>query len=254
MAQAMISGIIRSDIVENRQICGYDVSESVLEKVKREYRITTALSNIEIAKQCDVIVLAVKPQFYQAVIQEIADELTDDALIISIAPGKTLQVLQEYFQREIHIIRAMPNTPALIGEGMTAICASKRVSKEEIAKARRILETLGRVEEVDESIMDAVVAVSGSSPAYVYMMLEAMADAAVYKGMPRQMAYTFAAQAIMGSAKMFLDLQKHPGEWKDMVTSPSGTTIEAVRVLEREGFRSALIEAMIACAEKSSRM
>lgn len=254
MAQAMISGIIRSDIVENRQIYGYDVSESMLEKVKREYRITTALSNIEIAKQCDVIVLAVKPQFYQAVIQEIADELTDDALIISIAPGKTLQVLQEYFQREIHIIRAMPNTPALIGEGMTAICASKRVSKEEIAKARRILETLGRVEEVDESIMDAVVAVSGSSPAYVYMMLEAMADAAVYKGMPRQMAYTFAAQAIMGSAKMFLDLQKHPGEWKDMVTSPSGTTIEAVRVLEREGFRSALIEAMIACAEKSSRM
>lgn len=254
MAQAMISGIIRSDIVENRQIYGYDVSESVLEKVKREYRITTALSNIEIAKQCDVIVLAVKPQFYQAVIREIADELTDDALIISIAPGKTLQVLQEYFQREIHIIRAMPNTPALIGEGMTAICASKRVSKEEIAKARRILETLGRVEEVDESIMDAVVAVSGSSPAYVYMMLEAMADAAVYKGMPRQMAYTFAAQAIMGSAKMFLDLQKHPGEWKDMVTSPSGTTIEAVRILEREGFRSALIEAMIACAEKSSRM
>jgi pyrroline-5-carboxylate reductase len=145
----------------------------------------------------------------------------------------------------------MPNTPALVGEGITGVCKNPYVTEEQMASVGRILSSCGLVEEVAEHQMEAVVAVSGSSPAYVFLFIEAMADAAVAEGMPRAQAYRFASQAILGSAKMVLETGKHPGELKDMVCSPAGTTIEAVRVLEEKGFRSAVIEAMHACAEKA---
>lgn len=148
----------------------------------------------------------------------------------------------------------MPNTPAMVGAGMTAACANALVTKEELEKVLTILRSFGEVEVVSEHLIDAVVSASGSSPAYVFMMIEAMADAAVADGMPRPQAYKFAAQAVMGSAKMVLETGKHPGELKDMVCSPAGTTIEAVQVLEERGFRSAIIEAMRVCAEKSRNM
>lgn len=148
----------------------------------------------------------------------------------------------------------MPNTPAMVGAGMTAACANALVTKEELEKVLTILRSFGEVEVVSEHLIDAVVSASGSSPAYVFMMIEAMADAAVADGMPRPQAYKFAAQAVMGSAKMILETGKHPGELKDMVCSPAGTTIEAVQVLEERGFRSAIIEAMRVCAEKSRNM
>ena len=148
----------------------------------------------------------------------------------------------------------MPNTPAMVGEGMTAACASESVTSEELDHVKEILSAFGKVEVVTENLMDVVVSVSGSSPAYVFMLIEAMADAAVADGMPRAQAYQFAAQAVYGSAKMVLETGKHPGELKDMVCSPGGTTIEAVRVLEKEGLRSAVIEAMKACTEKSRNM
>ena len=152
------------------------------------------------------------------------------------------------------IVRTMPNTPALVGEGMTAACVNPYVTEEEKDYAQKILESFGKVEIVPEHLIDAVVAVSGSSPAYVFMFIEAMADAAVAEGMPRAQAYQFAAQAVYGSAKMVMETGKHPGELKDMVCSPAGTTIEAVRVLEERGFRSAVIEAMKACADVSRNM
>ena len=148
----------------------------------------------------------------------------------------------------------MPNTPAMVGAGITAACANALVTKEELEKVLTILRSFGEVEVVSEHLIDAVVSASGSSPAYVFMMIEAMADAAVADGMPRPQAYKFAAQAVMGSAKMILETGKHPGELKDMVCSPAGTTIEAVQVLEERGFRSAIIEAMRVCAEKSRNM
>lgn len=152
------------------------------------------------------------------------------------------------------ITRTMPNTPAMVGEGMTAACPNEHMTEEEIAYVKTILESFSRVEIVPEKLMDAVTAVSGSSPAYVYMMIEAMADAAVSGGMPRPQAYKFAAQAVLGSAKMVLETGKHPGELKDMVCSPAGTTIEAVRTLEELGFRSSIIEAMKVCEEVSKSM
>ena len=152
------------------------------------------------------------------------------------------------------IVRTMPNTPALVGEGMTAACVNEYVTEEEKAYALKILGSFGKAEVVAEGLIDAVVAVSGSAPAYVFMFIEAMADAAVAEGMPRPQAYQFAAQAVYGSAKMVLETGKHPGELKDMVCSPAGTTIEAVAVLEERGLRSSVIEAMRVCAEVSRTM
>lgn len=159
--------------------------------------------------------------------------------------------MEEQFGKPVRIVRTMPNTPALVGEGMTAACPNQYVTEKDKAYALKLLGAFGKVEVVPEHMIDAVVAVSGSSPAYVFMLIEAMADGAVAEGMPRAQAYEFAAQAVYGSAKMVLETKKHPGELKDMVCSPAGTTIEAVRVLEQSGFRSAVIEAEKACAEVS---
>lgn len=173
---------------------------------------------------------------------------------MTLAPGKTLDWLETQFGKKVKIVRTMPNTPALVGEGMTAACPNQYVTEEERDYVLKILGAFGKVEIVPERLIDAVVAVSGSSPAYVFILIEAMADAAVAEGMPRAQAYEFAAQAVYGSAKMVLETGKHPGELKDMVCSPAGTTIEAVRILEKEGFRSSVIEAMKACAEVSRNL
>lgn len=178
----------------------------------------------------------------------------EDQIIITLAPGKTLAWLEKMFKKPTKIVRTMPNTPAMVSEGMTAACPNEYVTDEELAYVCEILKSFGDVEVVPEKLIDAVVAVSGSSPAYVYMMIEAMADAAVAEGMPRHQAYKFAAQAVLGSAKMVLETGKHPGELKDMVCSPGGTTIEAVKVLEETGFRGALMQAMEICAEKSRNL
>lgn len=145
----------------------------------------------------------------------------------------------------------MPNTPALVLEGCTAVCPNKNVTKEEQQLVMKILNSFGKASIVSENLMDVVVGISGSSPAYVFMFIEALADAAVEEGMPRAQAYEFAAQAVFGSAKMMLELKKHPGELKDMVCSPAGTTIQAVKVLEEKGFRASIMDATVACIEKS---
>ena len=211
-------------------------------------------SNKEVVEKAEVIILSVKPQFYESVINEIKDDIKKDQIVITIAPGKTLAWLSEKFGKDIKLVRTMPNTPAMVGEGMTAACPNEHMTEEEIAYVRTLLESFSRVEIVPERLMDVVVSVSGSSPAYVFVMIEAMADAAVSGGMPRAQAYQFAAQAVLGSAKMVLDTGKHPGELKDMVCSPAGTTIEAVRTLEERGFRSAIIEAMKVCEEISKSL
>lgn len=251
MASAIMSGVISRGVVPAEEIIGADMFAPGRERVKKQYGIHVTADNIEVVEKADVIILSVKPQFYGDVISGIKDAIRPDQIVITIAPGKTLAWLAEQFGKDVKIIRCMPNTPAMVGEGMTAACPNEHISEEELAYARTLLESFGRVQVVSEHLMDTVTAVSGSSPAYVFMMVEAMADAAVLGGMPRPQAYRFAAQAVLGSAKMVLETGKHPGELKDMVCSPAGTTIEAVRVLEEKGFRSALIEAITACEEKS---
>ena len=253
MAGAIIGGIIKNGVLKPEEIIGSDILEAGREKVHSLYGICVTDDNREAAK-AEIVILSVKPQYYEQTIAQIRDEITDEQVIVTLAPGKTLEWLQGQFGKDVKIVRTMPNTPAMVGAGMTAACANALVTKEELEKVLTILRSFGEVEVVSEHLIDAVVSASGSSPAYVFMMIEAMADAAVADGMPRPQAYKFAAQAVMGSAKMALETGKHPGELKDMVCSPAGTTIEAVRVLEERGFRSAIIEAMRVCAEKSRNM
>jgi pyrroline-5-carboxylate reductase len=251
MAGAIMGGIIAKGICKPEEIIGADLFEPGRKKVQETYGIQVTADNKEVAGQVDVLFLSVKPQFYADVITEIRDIVTEEQLIITIAPGKTLAWLGEQFGKPLKIVRTMPNTPAMVGEGMTAACPNEQVGAEDLDLAKKILGAFSRVEIVRENLMDTVTAVSGSSPAYVFMFIEAMADAAVHEGMPRAQAYTFAAQAVYGSAKMVLETGKHPGELKDMVCSPAGTTIGAVRVLEDKGFRSAVFEAVKKCADIS---
>lgn len=254
MASAIMGGIIKNQIIPANEIIGADVMEAGRERVKAQFGIHVTADNHEVVKNSDVVILSVKPQFYAEVIAEIKDDIREDQIIITIAPGKTLAWLKEQFGKNVKIVRTMPNTPALVGEGMTGACPNEFMTEEEITYVRTLLSSFGRVEIIPERLMDVVVSVSGSSPAYVFMFIEAMADAAVSGGMPRAQAYQFAAQAVLGSAKMVLETGKHPGELKDMVCSPAGTTIEAVRVLEEKGFRSSVIEAMKTCEEISKSL
>lgn len=254
MAGAMLGGILKRNLMEKDEIIASTARAESLKRVQETYGICTTPDNREVAEKAEILILAVKPQYYEQVIGEVRDCVTDAQVIVSIAPGKSLTWLEEKFGKPCRLVRCMPNTPALVGEGITGVCRNARVSEEELERVCEILRSCGAVEILPENLMDVVVSVSGSSPAYVFMFIEAMADAAVADGMPRAQAYKFASQAILGSAKMVLETGKHPGELKDMVCSPAGTTIEAVRVLEEKGFRSAVIEAMRACVKKGKSM
>lgn len=251
MAGAMVGGILRAGLVDKSDITGADRSEVQIEAAKANLGINTTNDNLEAISGADIIILAVKPQVYPVVLDEIKNEIKAEQVIISIAPGKTLAYLEGFFGADKKIVRLMPNTPALVNAGCTGVCKNGNVTAEEFENVMAILGSFGKAFEVSENQMDAVVAISGSSPAYVFMFIEAMADAAVAEGLPRKTAYEMAAQAVMGSAKMVLDTGKHPGELKDMVCSPAGTTIEAVGVLEQEGFRASVIDAVRVCADKS---
>ena len=216
MGSAMISGIVKAEIVPSDRIYVCDHHENNFDKVK-EYNVNTTTNVIEMVQKVDILILSVKPYVYESVISQIKEDIKKDVIVVCIAAGKSIE----------------------------------QVEKEEILK---IFSGFGKVEVVKEELMDAVTAVSGSSPAYVYMMIEAMADAAVKQGMPRKQAYVFASQAVYGASKMVLETHQHPGQLKDAVCSPSGTTIEAVGKLEETGFRSSIIQAMDACYEKSKRM
>jgi pyrroline-5-carboxylate reductase len=254
MAKAMLNGIIKSNLVLKEDIIASATTKETLEEVKNTYNIKTTLNNVEVANTADIIILAVKPNKYDLVIDEIKESIRKDVIIVNIAAGINIEYIQKRFNRKLKVVKAMPNTPAMVGEGMTAISLSKEINQKETEEIINIFNSFGKVEIIDENLMDAVTAVSGSSPAYIYMLIEAMADAAVIEGMSRKLAYKFASQAVLGAAKMVLETEIHPGQLKDNVCSPKGTTIEAVATLEKNGFRHAIIEAMRVCAKKSREM
>ena len=255
MGSAILGGILEAGIVDKADVLVSCRSEESKNRIAEEFGVTIT-DNREVAEKSDVIFLAVKPNIFDVVIPEIKDAIpvNKTPLIISIAAGMTIDRIGEMFDRDIKLIRSMPNTPALVGAGMSALCVNDLVDEDDKAKALAIFESFGEAEFVPESLMDAVIGVSGSSPAYIYMLIEAMADGAVLAGMPREKAYKFAAQSVMGSAKMVLETGIHPGELKDAVCSPGGTTIEGVAMLEKMGFRDAVISAEKACIDKSINM
>lgn len=254
MGSAIIGGLLSSGLSDKDHIIAADKNPESIARLKNTYGIQASTENIEISSNADILFLSVKPNMFATVIPEIKDSIKANAIIVSIAAGQPIARIESLFEKPIKLVRVMPNTPALVGASMSALCKNENITEEEIAEIQEIFNSFGESEIVSENLIDAVVGVSGSSPAYVYMFIEAMADAAVADGMPRAQAYKFAAQAVLGSAKMVLETGKHPGELKDAVCSPGGTTIEAVAVLEKNGFRNAVIEAQRACVKKSIEM
>ena len=254
MGSAMMGGIISSGMISPEDVMAGDIFQSALDRVSDELGINTSLDNRAVVDFADIVFLAVKPQFLPKVIDGIKDMDYSDKLVVSIAAGQSLDRLTGMFGKDLKLIRVMPNTPALVGEAMSALSPNALVSEEEAQDVMKLFESFGQAEIVPERLQDAVVGISGSSPAYVYMFIEALADGAVAEGMPRPQAYKFAAQAVLGSAKMVLETGEHPGVLKDAVCSPGGTTIEAVATLEALGFRNAVIEAERVCIDKSREL
>ena len=255
MGTAILKGVLESGFLKPEEIAVFDVNQEQSIRFAGGKPVRIAETEEALVEGCERILLAVKPIYMNDVLQK-ARPLAKEKEFISIAAGWTFAMMTGVLDEQsgAQVLRVMPNTPAMVGEGFTAICEQTTLSHESLEWAKALFATLGEVAVLPESQFDAIVALTGSSPAYVFMFIEAMADAAVAGGMPRSQAYTFAAQAVLGSAKMVLETGKHPGELKDMVCSPAGTTIQAVRVLEEKGMRSSVFEAMMKCLDISRKM
>ena len=256
MGRAIAEGIGRAPDMKNADIILYNPHTHKAEVVAANLGNCARIASTpgEAVQEADLVIIAVKPKIVSSLLEEIKGNLKQDAILLSVAAGVTLKQMEVAVGEDRKLVRAMPNTPAVVGAGMTSLTPNEHVSTEEISKIEELFSSFGRAEVVDEYLIDAVIGVSGSSPAYVYMFIEALADGAVASGMPRDKAYVFAAQTVMGAAKTVLETGEHPGKLKDDVCSPGGTTIAAVRALEERGFRSAVMEAVMTAAEKSQEM
>ena len=254
MASAIIGGILNSGLTSEDHIIATARTERTLLSLQERFQIRTTRSNPEAASLSDILFLAVKPHLFPEIIAEIRDSIPKHAILVSIAAGQSLDAIEGFFKKTVKLVRAMPNTPALVGEAMSALCPNENISQSELSEISSIFNSFGVCEIVPESMMDTVVGLfppeRGKSPVLLFLL--PLADAAVADGMPRSQAYKFAAQAVLGSAKMVMETGKHPAELKDMVCSPAGTTIGGLRVLEQMGFRSAVFEA-VKEAEEISR-
>ena len=253
MAGAIMQGILEAGAVPPEEMIASSL-HGTAQKRKDEWGTLLGKDNTEVAQRARFIFLGVKPQYYAEVIAEIAPVVTEDKVVISIAPGHSLEGLEQLFGKPVKLIRTMPNTPAVVGAAMTGFCANERVSAAEKESVLGYFRCFGRVEELPERLMDVVSGVSGSSTAFVCMYVEALADAGVAEGMPRPQAYIFAQQAVYGIAKQMLETGVHPGALKDSICSPAGSTIEGVGVLEDKGFRGAVFEASRACVAKARKL
>ena len=253
MGSAILNGLLK--VYQPGDMIFTAAHREKMEKVTAETKVKHASSNRECAGQVKYLILAVKPQYFDIVFEEIRDVVGPEQVIISLAPGISIENIRTRLGGGVRVVRAMPNTPAMLGEGMTGVAyEAAAYDEEEKREIGLIFSSCGRMELVEERLMDAVGCVSGSSPAFVYMFIEALADSGVKYGLPRKTAYAMAAQTVMGSARMVLETGKHPGQLKDEVCSPGGTTIAGVSALEEHGFRSAVIKAADACYEKTQRM
>lgn len=251
MAGSIMEGIIDKGFISAENVSIYNRSSWRNEKYLDKYNTISICEELEdLVSSSKYIVVGVKPYGYKEILDQIKGYLTSEHVVISIAAGVTLNDMESSVGVGHRLVRTMPNTPALVGEGMTAITFNTEVTESEKSYICALFSQVGKYEIIDEKLMDFIPAVSGSSPAYVFMFIEAMADGAVLDGIPRDKAYRMAAQAVLGAAKMVLETGKHPGELKDMVTSPGGTTIEAIKTLETNGFRGTVMSAMKSCTDK----
>ncbi|MGM0501171.1 MAG: pyrroline-5-carboxylate reductase [Bacillota bacterium] len=253
MAEALIKGVLAKEIIVPSNIYISDINQTRLEELKSEYGVTTAANNTELVKEVDYIILAVKPQIIKAVLADVGTEITAQQKVFSIAAGvETKQI--EQLLNQVPVVRLMPNTPALIGEAAIAYSLGEYASNSEIEFVEQFFSVVGEVLKVKETLMDAVTGLSGSGPAYIYLIIEAFSDAGVNMGLPRDKSTKLALQTIIGAAKMVKETDLHPGELKDMVTSPGGTTIKGMQQLEEAGLRGILYQTVEAATNKSKEL
>ncbi|WMW22190.1 pyrroline-5-carboxylate reductase [Methanolobus mangrovi] len=254
MGSALIKGICGSGLFSPSNVYASDLYEPSLDELKQNAGINVSTDNKVTVINSDVVVLAVKPQILRKVIESIKEDVTEDKLVISIAAGVKLEDIEKEFNDGTRVVRVMPNIAATVAEAASAITQGQNASKEDAEDALAIFRSVGSAIQVSENLMDAVTGLSGSGPAYIFPVIEAMADGAVYEGLDRNSALILAAQTVIGAAKMVLETGMHPGELKDMVTSPAGTTIRGVRILEEYGVRAAFMNAVIESSNRSKEL
>jgi pyrroline-5-carboxylate reductase len=252
MGGAILYGALESGIIAKENVFVYDINPSMRDKAS-DWGVTVSANDAEVCRNADIILLAVKPQQAEDALAMCEDAL-DNKAMMSIVAGVTTVRLQAMINGTPRILRIMPNTPAMVYEGAFALCSDNNFTKDELASAKSLYETIGIVEMVPEHLIDAVCGLSGGGPAYAAMFIEAMADGGVKQGLPRATAYRLAAQTCLGTAKMILETDLHPGQIKDMVTSPAGTTIEGCEKLETGGMRGAVMECIKAATERSKEL
>lgn len=253
MGEAFLKGIINSQIIEKSDVYIYDKLRG--KDIVDNYQINILKDELEVIERCDIIFLAIKPNVYFDVIDKIKDGVNSTKILVAMAPGITMEdILDKTDNRNSKIVRTMPNLPLMVQEGCIAYAFNENIEEEEKRYFKELFERIGVAIETKEELFDAVIGASGSSPAFMFMFIEALADAAVYEGLPRSDAYKLVGQTLVGCGKLFLESGKHPGELKDNVCSPGGTTIVGVRYLEECGFRGAVIKAVTETIKKSKEM
>lgn len=258
IGSALCRGLVNASAAPPNRIVVSDIHAAHCQALQRSLGVKVAESNVQIAKYTDIILLAVKPHMITPVLDEIGESLHREGkplpLVVSIAAGVTTETIEAHLIEPVPVVRAMPNIPAQVGKGACAVCRGANATEAHLAQAEEIFRAVGIAVRVNELQMDAVTALSGSGPAYVYLMIEALVDGGVKVGLPRDIAYQLAAQTVAGAAQMVIETEMHPAQLRDMVTTPAGTTIAAIASLEHSGVRAALIDAVESATKRAREL
>lgn len=254
MAQAIINGVLNSGFSTLDNIYAFEPDQKIVASLKQDFNLNFCIDNNEVVEKSDVIIICVKPHLVETVLKEVNYSLTENKTIISIAAGISTKKMENIIQEDIAVIRVMPNTPALVGEGMSALCKGKNCTQETMDYAMELFSKFGRVLEIEEKLINAVTGVSGSGPAFMYLLIEALADGGVRLGLKKDVAIELAAQTALGAAKMIIETGKHPTILKDEVTTPAGTTAEGLYSMEKDNIRASLIRAVVKTARRSEEL
>ncbi len=254
MSEALVAGLLKAKSIVPDRIFATDITKERLDHFEKTFRIHVGTSNEEAVKWATTVILAVKPQVLPQILQGIKRNIKKTQLVISVAAGVPISKILSCLPQHAQVIRAMPNTPAIVLKGATALAAGEAISQDQLRTAEAIFDASGKVVVVEEKLLDAVTGLSGSGPAYVYVMIEALADGGVRMGLPRHVAHTLAAQTVLGTAQLVLASGEHPGALKDRVASPGGTTIAGLHALEQGGIRATLMNAVEAATRRSEEL
>lgn len=254
MGSALIGGMLGGKLVDPKRITATRRGAAALEELRKRFDVQTTSDNVKAVRGADVVILTVKPQAAAGVLDQLAPAVGEKQLIVSVMAGITTASINARLRKPNPVVRAMPNTPAMVEAGATAIAAGQHAKEEDLKTAEAVFKSVGKVETLPENLLDAVTGLSGSGPVYIYMVIEALTDGGVKMGIPRQVAAKLAAQTVFGAAKLVLETGKHPAILKDEVTTPGGTAIAAIHELESKGLRTVLMDAVVTATKRSKEL